>query len=469
MKLPAYPRTKPSGVEWLGDVPEHWEVKRLKTSAICWVSNVDKVPAEDELPVRLCNYTDVYYHDHITPDMELMETTATADEIRRFGLRVGDVVITKDSEEWSDIAVPALVKKTAPDLVCGYHLAIIRSHPKALCGDYLLRAFQSYAVNQQFQVAASGVTRYGLPKASIGDAWIPLPDPAEQRSIAAFLDRETGRVDRLVAKKRELIERLKEKRTALISDCVTGKAEVRRMKDEKGRLSYFCLHPSSLPKKPSGLDWLGDIPKHWEIKPVKFVARIGNGSTPSRDNPTFWEEGDYPWLNSSVVNQETITEAEEFVTSVALRECHLPKIKPPAVLIGITGQGRTRGMASTLMFEATINQHVAYLKPLPSRAEVGFLRRVFDMVYLFLRSESDGGGSTKGAITCEQIANLKIPHPPLPEQAAIAAYLDLETAKLDALVGKVEAAVERLQEYRTALITAAVTGKIDVRKQSASG
>ena len=86
MKLPAYPRTKPSGVEWLGDMPEHSAVKRLKTSAICWVSNVDKVPAEDELPVRLCNYTDVYYNDHITPDMELMETTATADEIRRFGL-----------------------------------------------------------------------------------------------------------------------------------------------------------------------------------------------------------------------------------------------------------------------------------------------------------------------------------------------------------------------------------------------
>ncbi len=127
--------------------------------------------------MRLCNYTDVYYNDHITPDMELMKTTATADEIRRLGLRVGDVVITKDSEEWSDIAVPALVNKSAPDLVCGYHLAIIRSKAVLLFGDYLLRAFQSCAVNQQFQVAASGVTRYGLPKSSIGDAWIPLPDP----------------------------------------------------------------------------------------------------------------------------------------------------------------------------------------------------------------------------------------------------------------------------------------------------
>jgi type I restriction enzyme S subunit len=120
-------------------------------------------------------------------------------------------------------------------------------------------------------------------------------------------------------------------------------------------------------------------------------------------------------------------------------------------------------MASTLLIEATINQHVAYLKPHQARMKVGFLRRVFDMAYLFLRSESDGGGSTKGAITCDQIANLKIPVPPIPEQAAIAAYLDAETAKLDTLVAKIEEAVERLQEYRTALITAAVTGKIDVR------
>ena len=223
-------KLKPSGNEWLGDMPEHWEAKRLKTSATCWVSNVDKVPAEDELPVRLCNYTDVYYHDHITPDLDLMETTATAEEIRRFGLREGDVLITKDSEEWNDIAVPALVKKSAPDLVCGYHLAIIRPYPKVLSGDYLLRAFQACAINQQFQVAASGVTRYGLPKSSIGEAWIPLPPPPEQRLIADFLDRETGRMDRLVAKVEAAIERLQEYRTALITAAVTGKVDVRQRK-----------------------------------------------------------------------------------------------------------------------------------------------------------------------------------------------------------------------------------------------
>ncbi len=221
-----YPAYKPSGVEWLGDVPEGWDVKRLKTSATCWVSNVDKVPNEDELPLRLRNYTDVYYNDHITPDMGLMETTATANEIRRFGLLVGDVVITKDSEEWSDIAVPALVKQTASDLVCGYHLAIIRSHANKLYGDYLLRAFQSCAVNQQFQIAASGVTRYGLPKASIGDAWVSLPPPAEQRAIADFPDRETEKTDRLAAKVQEAIGRLQEYRVALITATVTGKIDV---------------------------------------------------------------------------------------------------------------------------------------------------------------------------------------------------------------------------------------------------
>ncbi len=200
MRLPAYPRYKPNGAGWLGEVPAHWEVQRLKTVADCWVSNVDKVPADDEQPVRLCNYTDVYYNEHICPDMGLMETTATAEEVRRFGLEVGDVLITKDSEEWNDIAVPALVAETASDLVCGYHLAIIRPHAQRLLGAFLLRALQATAVNQQFEIAATGVTRYGLPKSAIGDALIPLPPPSEQAALASFLDTQTAKLDSLIAK-----------------------------------------------------------------------------------------------------------------------------------------------------------------------------------------------------------------------------------------------------------------------------
>jgi type I restriction enzyme S subunit len=448
MKSQTYPRIKSSGVEWLGEVPEHWEVNRLRRigEAIIGLtySPIDVVnEGEGTLVLRSSNIQG----GRIKLDDNVFVSTAIPTTLRT---KKDDILICTRNGSRDLVGKTGKISERESGLTFGAFTAVFRSP----ANDYIFYVFNSGLFSFQAGLYQTS-TIFQLTNGTINAFQIPLPPPAEQQSIAAFLDRETGRLDRLVAKKRELIERLKEKRTALISRTVT-----RGLPPAAARADGL---PDNPPLKPSGADWLGEIPEHWDVKPVKSVARIGNGSTPSRDNPNYWEEGVYPWLNSSVVNQERITDAEEFVTTLALQECHLPKILPPAVLIGITGQGRTRGMASTLLFEATINQHVAYVKPYSSRAEVGFLRRVFDMVYPFLRSESDGGGSTKGAITCEQVANLKVPVPPLPEQAAIAAYLDLETAKLDALVGKVEEAVERLLEYRTALITAAVTGKIDVR------
>jgi type I restriction enzyme S subunit len=196
-------------------------------------------------------------------------------------------------------------------------------------------------------------------------------------------------------------------------------------------------------------------------------SRIGNGSTPSRENADYWFEGHYPWLNSSVVNLETVTEAEQFVTDTALRECHLPRVLPPAILVGITGEGKTRGMATTLLVEATINQHLAYIKPKPDRSDVYYLRRVVDVAYGFLRDESDGGGSTKGAITCEQLNNLAIPLPPMSEQREIVRVLETHNSLIAGLIAKCETAVASLASYRSALITAAVTGQIDVRNYRA--
>lgn len=215
--------------------------------------------------------------------------------------------------------------------------------------------------------------------------------------------------------------------------------------------------------RQSAVPWLGDLPAHWSVKRIKFVAHIGNGSTPARDDSAYWADGSFPWLNSSVVNQRVVTEAEQFVTPLALAECHLPKIVPPAVLIGITGQGKTRGLATTLAFEATINQHIAFVKPDETQVHVGYLRRVFDAAYSYLRSESDGGGSTKGAITCEQIAEMAVPVPPLVEQRAIASHIDERLARIDAMSASAKDAIDKLTEYRSALITAAVTGQIDVR------
>lgn len=221
-----YPAYKDSGVEWLREIPAHWEVKRLKTVATVELSNVDKKSVEGQAAVRLCNYTDVYYNRRITSDLEFMAATATSEQARRFSLRAGDVLITKDSESWMDIAVPAVVAEDMPGVLCGYHLAHIR--PDADCdGAFLSRAFAAIGPRDQFQVAANGITRFGLGGDAIRTGLFALPSLPEQRTIAAFLDRECARIDALISKVRHVIERLKELRTALISAAVTGKIDVR--------------------------------------------------------------------------------------------------------------------------------------------------------------------------------------------------------------------------------------------------
>jgi type I restriction enzyme S subunit len=225
--LPPYPAYRPSGVEWLGDVPAHWEVQKLKNVAALIVSNVDKISSEEEYPVRLCNYIDVYKNEVISHGLDFMKATASADEIARFRIRTGDVVVTKDSETWIDIGVPALVQYEAPDLICGYHLAIVRPRESSLIGEYVLRAFQSQVIVTQLHVAANGITRYGLSHHDIKDMLLIVPPLPEQRGIAAYLDREMARLDALAGKVRAAIERLREYRAALISATVTGKVDVR--------------------------------------------------------------------------------------------------------------------------------------------------------------------------------------------------------------------------------------------------
>lgn len=450
MRLPAYPRYKSSGVEWLGDVPEHWDVKRLKTSARCWVSNVDKVPADDELPVRLCNYTDVYYNDHITADLEFMETTATADEIDRFGLKENDVIITKDSEDWKDIAVPALVSETAPDLVCGYHLAIIRSRAKVLFGNYLFRAFQSCAINQQFQVAASGVTRYGLPKAAIGGAWIPFPDRVEQQAIALFLGRATGGMDRLVTKKQELIERLKEKRTALISRTVT-----RGLPPVAARAAGLLENP---PLNPSGLDWLGDIPSHWEVRKFSREVLIAEGQVDPEVEP---------YASMLLIGPEHVESATGRLLHRATAADQAAESGKYFSRRGDVIYSKIRPALRKLVIAPEDCLCSADMYPLRARKRLDnrFIFWLFLSKQFFGWSVLESDRVAMPKINRDTLNELRMPVPPLPEQAAIASFLKVETARLDAMVERVEEAIERLQEYRTALITAAVTGKIDVQSR----
>src|SRR5665213_2007457 len=240
---------------WLPTVPKKWSVKPLRAIASLNISSVDKIPADDEFPVRLANYTDVYKHEFISSDMELMQATATANEIERFRLHRDDVIITKDSETWDDIGIPALVVDSADDLVCGYHLAILRSDKTKLDGRFLLRCLQSKDIRIQLGLAADGVTRFGIPKDAIGKLQLPVPPLAEQRAITKYLDKETGRMDALVAAKERWLELLAEKRRALITRAVT-----------RG------LNPAA-PLSDSGFPWLGQVPKHWRVERSKWLFK----------------------------------------------------------------------------------------------------------------------------------------------------------------------------------------------------
>ena len=429
--------------QWWKRLPSSWQLKPLKAVASYVVSNVDKVPADDESPVRLCNYTDVYNNEFINSSIELMRSTATADEIVKFQLRQDDVVITKDSEAWDDIGIPALVTAATDDLVCGYHLAILRPIRKVVRGRFLFRCLQAKAIRVQLEVAATGITRFGLSKDDIGRLLIPVPPLSHQERITTYLDIETERIDSLIAAKEAMLSLAAEKRTALVSRLVTKGVGPR------ARL------------KPSGLEWLGEIPQEWDIMRLKHFAQIGNGSTPDRENAEYWEGGSYPWLNSSVVNDRPVQSASRYVTQAALSECHLPQVEAPALLVAITGEGKTRGKTTVLEFEATINQHLAFVKPKPPVADCFYLSYLLDTAYGFLRSESDSAGSTRGAITCEELGNFRVPLPPLGEQRTIVHAISEREAQFRRLQQDLQRSIDLLSGRRQALITAAVTGRLE--------
>ena len=251
-----YPKMKDSGVKWLGRVPEHWRVWRLKNVAEVHVSNVDKYSRESEIKVLLCNYVDVYRNDFIRTGLPFMRATATAREIERVGLRSGDVLITKDSEVWNDIGVPALVGEIDSGGVSGYHLALLRPDLARTHPGYLFRALQSAAVASQFHVHANGVTRFGLTHRAIKSVTLPVPPLSEQVAIARFLDHADRRIERCVRAKRKSIALLEEQERVLVHQVVTGQIDVRT-----GR-PYSAYQPSRL-------SWAGDVPAHWAVASLR--------------------------------------------------------------------------------------------------------------------------------------------------------------------------------------------------------
>ena len=199
----------------------HWRIHRLGDVAEIFVSNVDKKTHRDQQDVRLCNYTDVYHNDRISGDLDLMPSTASAVQIEKFRLRKGDVLITKDSETPGDIAVPALVEQDLDDVVCGYHLAIVRPK-REVNSAYLSSLFSLHSTQHYFFTRANGATRYGLTVRAIADAVFALPGLSDQLAAAQILKCAEGIVDSY----KDDLARLTSEKASLMQQLLTGKRRV---------------------------------------------------------------------------------------------------------------------------------------------------------------------------------------------------------------------------------------------------
>ena len=222
-------KMKDSGIKWIGEIPEGWEVRKLKYISLIRISNVDKKSKPNEEEVLLCNYNEVYNNEFITPNLSFMIATASIGQSNKFSIKKGDVIITKDSETSEDIAVPSLVEENLNNIVCGYHLALIRPNESKIKGEYLLRIFQSRKINDQFVISANGVTRFGISTYPIKNSFVIVPPLPEQTTIVNFLGEATVKIDKTIKLIEKKIILLEEYKKSLIHHIVTGKVDVREV------------------------------------------------------------------------------------------------------------------------------------------------------------------------------------------------------------------------------------------------
>ncbi len=438
-----YPEYKDSGVEWLGEIPAHWEVIPLKRAVDpsrpvtygivqCGPDYPDGIPY-----IRPVDMTD---EGGVQVDALQRTTPEIAAAYARSTVQSGDIVVSIGPSFGKAMIVPSNL--SGANLTQG----TARVAPgRDVFARFLFWALRSESSRMAWDSFCSGATFRALTLEILETCELTLPAAAEQRAIAAFLDRETARIDGLVAKKERLIELLQEKRTALITRAVT-----------KG------LDPT-VPMKDSGVEWLGEIPAHWESGALR----------------RFWSVVDCKHRTAIyVVDGIPIVSTTEVKPGRLLLEG--PRRVSEADFTDLTGGGRRPRRGDIIYSRNASLGAAAYVdtdEPFCMGQDVCLITSGGDHLYLAYelnspvvlgQIEAVSVGSTFERINVAQIKAFAVAHPPMSEQLEIATFLDRETARIDALVAKVRDAIERLKELRTALISAAVTGRIDVREEAAA-
>lgn len=414
--LPTCDEQRPTQMPWCPAVPGHWELVRNKAVMAVKVETVGAQSGDFDL--LSLTKAGVVYRDISTGKGKIPASFDTYQ-----GIQEGDLIMCLfDVDE-----TPRTVGRARQ------HGMITGAYDRFVVRDGVLAEYVNWFYLSVDNAKGLRPLYRGLRKTVPIDQFMasqfPVPPVDEQAAIVKYLAHANARIDKAITAKRRLIFLLDEQnRTATRDHLLSG---------------------------------------DWPLWPIGRLGRIGNGSTPARSNASYWD-GDVPWLNSSVVNQKFVDAASQFVTERAMAECHLPLVPAGSVLVGITGQGKTRGMSTVLQIQAVTNQHVAFIVPTGERILAEYLNLALEAGYSDLRRISDGVGGTKGALTVTDLKSFKIPLPSLEEQHELLALVRQQRELSVRTQGKAQREITLLQEFRTRLVADVVTGQVDVRAIAAT-
>lgn len=433
MSLPRYPEYKDSGVAWLGEVPAPWAIKPFYSLAR-ERNESNSGMLEDNL--LSLSYGRIVRKNIESNDGLLPESFETYQIIKP-----GDIVFRlTDLQNDKRSLRTAIVEEQG--IITSAYLA---ATPVGLHSSYLSYLLRAYDVTKVFYSMGGGL-RQSMKFSDIKRLPILAPSTEEQTAIATFLDRETAKIDALIAEQEKLLTLLAEKRQATISHAVT-----------KG------LNPDA-PMKDSGVEWLGEVPAHWAVTKAKFIStRISSGKTPLGGSEVYVEQG-VTFLRSQNVHDEGLRlDDVVYITSEVDEGMATSRVLPGDILLNITGASIGRSCVVPESFNsANVNQHVCVIRLVDGEL-VNFVGWFFRSYQVKAQIDNVQSGAAREGLNFQQIGDMNVPMPPVVEQHSIADFLNHETARLDALAGEARRGINLLTERRTALISAAVTGKIDVR------
>ncbi|EAJ2426792.1 restriction endonuclease subunit S [Campylobacter upsaliensis] len=427
---------KPSGIEWLGEIPQSWKNVSIRS---CFTEsnqrcNTDSYPL---LSVTIAN--GIIYQDDIENKKDISN-----DDKSNYKIVPLNAVAYNKMRMWQGAVG---VNTLTTGIVSPAYIV-------AIPNEKILPNFVSYLFKSKIMISEFDKNSYGLcldmnnlRYDDFRNIKIPLPPLQEQKEIAEFLDKKCEKIQNYINKKQKLITLLQEKKQALINEAVCGRVACHTERSEVSTTAY----------KPSGIEYLGLIPHHWEVARSGLIYKnISSGTTPQSDNDEYYKNGNIFWINSGDLNDSVLTNSKNKITQKAMMAYSALKISPKGSLI-IAMYGATIGKVSILGIDACTNQACCVL------CESKYLNTRF-VFYYFIAKRQDlismayGGGQPN--ISQDIIKNFKIPLPLLQEQKQIANFLDEKCEKINSVIEKTKKQIELIKEYKNTLINEAVCGRI---------